>query len=562
MNGVSAPLQQIRNLLENFHRAFPEQIIFLFGPLHKGRIKPLFCSDPKLEKTFFDLKENLSPGKQFLTCRQLPHNSLLKRFCDHFHLSVLQPLGKNFGGEYVVAARLTGSRQAAAGKRLLVLLAEMIRFITDNAFLEEKLKESTGHLKQILHEMSVLHEISRSIDSSQNLDLLLHFIVQECMQLMNSEAGSLMLIVPHSNELEFKVALGPKSEGVKPFRVKIGKGISGWVAQHGEPILIPDAYADPRFDPSFDKRSGFRTKSYLCVPMTYKSRIMGVMTVLNRLDNNPFSESDKDLLITFATQAALAIENARLLKEALEKERLEKELQVAAEIQKHILPEKIPQIPSLDIAATYIPSQNVSGDFYDIIPLDRRYLVFVVADVSGKGVPGALVVANMQASLRAYFEYSRDMLSIINKLNTKIIANTTSDRFITFFFGLYDLQEHSFLYVNAGHNPPFLLKENNRIKKLTKGGIFLGMLPWQFESEKVLLQNEAILILYTDGLVEAMDKNEVEFGETRLKKLLKENRQKNCRELVDLIVKAVRRHTGDVHLQDDFTLVVLKRNRI
>jgi len=373
-------------------------------------------------------------------------------------------------------------------------------------------------------------------------------------------SGSLMLVVPETNELEFKVALGPKSDGVRPFRVKIGQGISGWVAEHGRPILIPDAYADSRFDPSFDKRLGFKTKSYLCVPLTYKAKIIGVMTVLNRLDGLPFSENDKDLLETFATQAALAIENTSLLKDVLEKERLEKELQVAAEIQKRIIPDEIPETDKLDISATYIPSRNVSGDFYDIIALDDEHFVFVVADVAGKGVPAALLVATMQAALHAYLEYSKDILSIVDKLNKKIIENTTGDRFITFFMGIYNLKENCFHYVNAGHNNPLLVQKNKEIVNLDVGGIFLGMMPWQYESAEILLTEDDLLVLYTDGLVEAMNDAEEEFGENRLKMLLLENKNLPSEAIVDLVVSKVREHTGNTHLQDDFTLVVIKRN--
>jgi sigma-B regulation protein RsbU (phosphoserine phosphatase) len=439
------------------------------------------------------------------------------------------------------------------------LLANNFEQILQNDFLEKSLKRSNQLTRQMISEMGALHEISRMFESSKNIDALLKYVLEKCMDLMNAEAASSMMVVEGTDELEFKTVLGPKSEGVKPFRLKIGKGLSGWVAQNNEPVLIPDAYKDARFDPSFDKRSGFRTRSMLCVPLTYKSKPIGVMTILNRLDGNPFTESDKNLLTTFASQAALAIENAQLLQTTLEKERLDKELQVAAEIQQLIIPQSLPPIKGLDISAIYVPCKEVSGDFYDIIKIDENQYVFVVADVSGKGIPGAMLVSTMQAILKAYLEYSTDLKSIISKLNERIIKNTTEDRFITFFFGLYNSNENSLTYINAGHNPPILVLDNNVLQRLEKGGIFIGCLPWEYELDTIELPKNSILALFTDGIVEAMNENQEEFGEDRLISILKESKSMTVPELREQIIKRVKEHRGGRVLEDDLTLALFKR---
>jgi sigma-B regulation protein RsbU (phosphoserine phosphatase) len=439
------------------------------------------------------------------------------------------------------------------------LLANNFEQILQNDFLEKSLKRSNQLTRQMISEMGALHEISRMFESSKNIDALLKYVLEKCMDLMNAEAASSMMVVEGTDELEFKTVLGPKSEGVKPFRLKIGKGLSGWVAQNNEPVLIPDAYKDARFDPSFDKRSGFRTRSMLCVPLTYKSQPIGVMTILNRLDGNPFTESDKNLLTTFASQAALAIENAQLLQTTLEKERLDKELQVAAEIQQLIIPQSLPPIKGLDISAIYVPCKEVSGDFYDIIKIDENQYVFVVADVSGKGIPGAMLVSTMQAILKAYLEYSTDLKSIISKLNERIIKNTTEDRFITFFFGLYNSNENSLTYINAGHNPPILVLDNNELQRLEKGGIFIGCLPWEYELDTIELPKNSILALFTDGIVEAMNENQEEFGEDRLISILKESKSMTVPELREQIIKRVKEHRGGRVLEDDLTLALFKR---
>ncbi len=477
-----------------------------------------------------------------------------------FALDMVTKVAVRNDKKYLLGLRFASHVPVEVAYEMQRVVQQHIESLIGNQQLRESLDHYQQRIQKMLSEMGALHELSRNIESSHNIDHLLKYILQRSMNLLQAEAASLMLKVEERDELEFKVVLGPTADKIKPFRVKLGQGISGWVAQQGEPILIPDAYADARFDPSFDKHTGFRTKSYLCVPMVYKSRIFGVMTLLNRLDNQPFSENDKELLTIFASQAALAIENTTLLQTALEKERIDKELQVAAEIQQLLIPKTLPQIPDLQISATYIPCKEVSGDFYDIMALNDHQYVFIVADVSGKGVPGALLVSNMSASLKAYLEYSTDLKAIIERLNQKIMRNTTDDRYITFFFALYDCNEQSLHYINAGHNPPLLFQNNSTFKRLDTGGIFIGSLPWNYEQDAVQLASPSVLVLYTDGLLEAMNSREEEFGEARIKATIRAYASHSAIEIQEKIVQAVYEHVGgENRFEDDFTLIVIKK---
>ncbi|MFC2088506.1 SpoIIE family protein phosphatase [Calditrichota bacterium] len=555
-NTVDLPDNLQRNLIStlNFYKNIFNYQNILIIYREKEKFDILLQTGRQKLKPFFYAKPNSQILKKTILKNNHLKNSELIKLCNHFSIQALFPFYKKYYVAINNPEKNFSTEETKIGEFFAQYLENLIK--SENLFAD--FENNSKRMQQMIMEISTLHEITRALDSGRSLDTLLHYIMEKCKRIMNAEATSLMLVTEKGDELEFKITLGPKSEEVKPFKLPMGKGISGWVAETGKPVLIPDAYADKRFDPSFDKRSGFKTRSVLCVPMTYKNKILGVMTVLNRLDQFSFTENDQMLLTIFASQAALAIENARLLLDAIEKERLDKELQVAAEVQNLLIPQELPKIKGLDISATYLPCLEISGDFYNIIPLSEYKFIFVVADVSGKGIPAALVVSNMQATLRAYLEYSTDLLAIVSKLNACIIEQTTSDRYITFFIGLYDADKLEFEYINAGHNPPLHYDSKNKITPLKMGGISIGFFPFNYQSETISLSSGNILLLYTDGLVEAMDSNEEEFGEHRLIETIEENAGRTSGKIQEKIIERVKIHIGDNKLEDDFTLVVVK----
>ena len=548
-------LEIIKIQMEIFHY----RKILILSVSDDNTLKPILQSDKNRYKSFI-LKSRKNLAKTGIILKnKVSTRSGLFALCNFYNVDVLIPI---FLKNKCVAIMAIDSPVPLFTERQMEVATFSSHYVTNLIENEDLFKNLEGYsirMEKMLNEMVTLHEITHALESSNNIDSLLEYIMQKSQKVMEAEAASLMLVIEEANELEFKVVLGPKATEVKPFRLPIGQGISGWVAQTGEAVLIPDAYSDSRFDPSFDKRSGFITRSMLCIPMIYQSKIVGVMTLINKLDGKPFNEDDQNLFTIFASQAALSIENARLLFAAIEKERLDKELQVAAEIQKLLIPQSIPESSFLDIAAEYIPCKEIGGDFYDIIKLDENRSIFVVADVSGKGIPGALVVSNMQATLRAFLEYSDDLIPVVSRLNEAIIRQTTSDRYITFFIGLYDHNNSSFSYINAGHNPPLLINTKGKVRELKTGGIFIGFMPWEFESETIKLHKDDTLVMYTDGLVEAMNSKEEEFEMVSLIKALKENPQKNSNDLKNEIISRVNAHIGTIPLSDDFTLLILRK---
>ena len=533
--------------------------ILIIAAGDKGQFSAVIQSDKKRYKSL-DLKKSVSiPDKDYIFKRDLEQNSELFKVCDHFNVHALFPIRLEkkclaFLAIHSVIPTFT-SRQIEIGRFMTDYIGNMLH----NENLVNNLQDYSRRIERMLNEMGTLHEITHALESTDNIDTLLEYIMKKSQIVMQAESASMMLVIEETNELEFKIVLGPKASEVKPFRLPIGKGIAGWVAKSGKPVLIPDCYSDPRFDPSFDKRSGYRTRTMLTVPMLYKAKTLGVMSIINRLDGNPFDENDQILFTIFASQAALSIENALLLHAAIEKERIDKELQVASEIQKLLIPQTLPESSFLEISAQYLPCKEVGGDFYDVIKIDDHRFIFIVADVSGKGIPGAMVVSNMQATLRAFLEYSSDLKSVVSKLNDAIIRQTTSDRYITFFIGMYDHTAETFTYINAGHNPPILINKKGEIRELRKGGVFIGYVPWEYESETIPMVRGDTIIMYTDGLVEAMNEKEDEFEFPRLKALASENRTASCLKLKELIFTHVKEHIGDSPMTDDFTLLISRR---
>lgn len=550
---------QVAEILEIQKDIFHYDNIMLINVDKEGTCSPILQSGEKEYKSFPLKTIEEIQDQSIIFKNRLEKDSNLFAFCAHFDVHVLFPI--TLKDRYVGFLAINSHVPLFTDRQIEIatFACNFITSLVDNENLVQNLEGYSERMQKMLKEMVTLHEITHALESSDNLDTLLEYIMQKSQNVMTAEAASLMLTIEETNELEFKVVLGPKATKVKPFRLPIGQGIAGWVAENSEAVLIPDAYSDSRFDPSFDKRSGFKTRSMLCVPMIHKSKVVGIMTLINKLDGSPFNENDQILFTIFASQAALSIENARLLFAAIEKERLDKELQVASEIQNLLIPQKIPESTFLEIAAEYIPCKEVGGDFYDIIKLDKNRFIFVVADVSGKGIPGALVVSNMQATLRAFLEYSDELLPVVSKLNESIIKQTTSDRYITFFIGLYDHQSESLTFINAGHNPPLLVNRSGEIQELKTGGIFIGFMPWEFESETVPFQKGDTLVMYTDGLVEAMDSNEEEFEMVRLKSTIKENCNVSSNNLKKEINERIHDHIGDIPLSDDFTLLIVRR---
>lgn len=399
-------------------------------------------------------------------------------------------------------------------------------------------------------------EIGKLLNSTLDLDKILEIILDTAIKNLDADRGTVYLIDYEKKQLWSKVLQG---DNLVEVRLDLGQGIAGYVAQTGKKVILKDAYKDERFNPDFDRKTGYVTKSILCMPMkNRKGEMIGVFQIINR-KNGFFTIDDTKFLDTLSVDACIAIENARLHEEAIEKERMEKELEVAATIQKMIIPKEIIQTEGFEIGGFNVPSKQVGGDFYDVVHLPNGNVALIIADVSGKGIPGALLVSTLQASLRAYLESDFELKKLVTKLNQIILKNSTEDKYITFFIAILDPKTNLLKSVNAGHNPPLLCR-NGKIRKLTVGGIPLGMYPFDaFEEEDTALESNDILVMFTDGITEAADKEDEFYDDPRLETCVLKNSNLNADKLKQIIFDDVKRFVGDAEQSDDITMLILKK---
>lgn len=335
------------------------------------------------------------------------------------------------------------------------------------------------------------------------------------------------------------------------------------------PLMLDEELASERLELSADERSWVdNRKIAMILPLQTRTRLVGFIALGFKSDREDFNIEECGMLMSIASQVAVAAENLQLLEENIEKQRLEKELGMARRVQQGLLPGKIPDTPGLEIAARSKFCLEVAGDYYDIIKADDRRTVIAIGDVSGKGAAAALLMSNIQASFRIAVGIGSGILNpatgfniaaVVSRINNLIHSNTSPDQFITFFVGVLDPQDRTFSYVNAGHNPPILLHADGRINLLDIGGLLLGAMPdMPYEQGTVNLENDDLIFLYTDGISEADNSGGEMFGEERINAILKENQNLTPAEILSKLEDELQDFIGDVPLSDDSTTLVAK----
>ncbi len=298
----------------------------------------------------------------------------------------------------------------------------------------------------------------------------------------------------------------------------------------------------------------------ITIPMISQGEQMGLLNIGKKKNRNDFSVDDLEIFQEVASYTALSIQNIKLQAEHLKKKRLEKELEVARDIQAKLMPRKIPHIEDLQIHGEYRPCFEVGGDYFDVIPIDPEKTALVIADVSGKGAGAALLMSNLQASLKMAISVSLPITEIAFKINKMIYENTLSNQFITFFFCIWNSKSKILEYINAGHNPPLLFKEDNKIKKLYRTGKGLGINQNQkFRCKTLPLAINDILTIYTDGIEDLFNSKYEPFGSDRLISFLMKKKDKSPSEIIKSLFLELTRYAPSPQYCDDITIIIAKR---
>jgi sigma-B regulation protein RsbU (phosphoserine phosphatase) len=417
----------------------------------------------------------------------------------------------------------------------------------ENSMLVEDLRQTNRRLDLKIQELNTLFELSKEFNAVLDADKLVKLLIFSLM----GQVGVSRYVVFLREGKSMKVAVS-RLDG----RFEDERFLKS-LAEVDAPARISDI---KKRNLQFvrEKLESLGVKAI--VPMQIQQELRGVLCLGEKMSREDYSVRDLEFLYSLGNLAIISLENARLFKEAIEKQRLEDELLIAREIQKGLLPSRLPEIPNFEIAATNISSKQVGGDYYDAISLGNSRYVIAIGDVSGKGTPASLLMANIQASIRALVPFDISMSELTKRVNDLMYENTSSDRFVTFFWGLLDAEKRGLTYVNAGHNHPYLVRSDGRIERLEKGGMILGIMSTliPYEEETVYFNPGDSLVLFTDGVSEAMNKSAEEYGEPRLEDVLQNTHGKSAQEILDAIHQDVKKHTGDFPQSDDITLLVLR----
>ncbi len=462
-------------------------------------------------------------------------------------LAVLIPLQRagTCVGLLALGAKLTRREFEPEELEFLSSLASVATPAIENSRVYGEVRDLNARLDRKVHELNTLFEIGRRFVGTLEPDEVLRLFSYALM-------GQLMLT-------RYLVVLRrPGGDVVQARGIPVAEphewaNEAFWeiLASLDEPLRI-DQEAHGPF-----ARYGLQA----VVPIRKENVTHGFMGLGARPSAQSFSGDELAFASALANQAIVALENAWLIEETIEKRRLEEELAIASNIQSRLFPKRLPEISGYDLAARSIPTRHIGGDYYDAIELGDGRILIAIADVSGKGIPAALLMSNVQASLRALCGPTMDLPANAARINDIIYANTDFNKYATFFYGILDPSTHSFVYTNAGHNPPILLRASDEIETLDAGGLPVGLMPGSgYDGATVEIGPGDVLVMYTDGVTEAANTENQEFDTPRLEALTREGASGTVATLLDRVYDEVALFTTGMPQGDDITMMILKRS--
>ncbi|MBU0743164.1 SpoIIE family protein phosphatase [bacterium] len=415
-------------------------------------------------------------------------------------------------------------------------------------------------LQRAVEELSVLNELAAEIGASFDAEYILDRIVDRARRTTGAEQAVISL-VGHDTPDPAKTVCRAMGSAVTRERYHLDLHLQGWMQHHRRPLLAND----PRHDERLRAEDLPETvHSLLCVPLLLRMEVIGVLSVYNKRgaggDGGGFDEEDQRLLSIIAMQSAQVIENARLYEVSQRHERMREELRLAKEIQQRLLPDAPPDAPGYDMAAVSVPARDVGGDYFDFVPLDDGTLAVALGDVSGKGLPASLLMANLQAALRGQVLFERSPAACARRVNRMLHCCTDPHLFATLFLGILDLRHHRITTCNAGHERPLLCRNGEIVGRPRDGGVPLGMLEdFPYREQTIELESGDTLVIFSDGVTDAESADGEPFTEDRFLAVVSAAGGEPARVVLDRVVEAVHEHTRGTDPFDDVTLLVVRR---
>jgi sigma-B regulation protein RsbU (phosphoserine phosphatase) len=439
---------------------------------------------------------------------------------------------------------------SSAEIEFLNLLSNIAATAIENSLMFHRLESVNRQLDKKVQELNTLFEIGQELNSTLDTEKIVNLLIFAIMgELVVNRCFVLLKEDKHFKIVSHK---GTRNESAD-LEALSGKGFLKSIGHIENPMLVGKS------ELSRNLRVLERLNLSVIAPMRVQDETKGVIILGEKITKQGFSPEDLDFITTLGNLAMTCLENARLFEETLEKQKMEEELAIAREIQQRLLPRSYPAIDGFDIHGLNLPSRQVGGDYFDCIQIDEEHLAITIADVSGKGIPASLLMSNLQAGLHSLITPHADIAAMVSKLNNLIYAHTTYDKFITFFYAELDIKEKTLTYVNAGHNPPYLCHSNASLQPLECGGLVLGMMPnVPYETEKISLRSGDLLLMFTDGVTEAVNTENKQFEEWRVEKILSRWHTQSVRELLDTITGEMAAFVKGAPQADDITMLALK----
>jgi phosphoserine phosphatase RsbU/P len=421
-------------------------------------------------------------------------------------------------------------------------------------------EKELARMKQSLEELTTLNRIANAINVSMSIDKITKTIVDHCCQRVQAEQGAIFLLekdTPDEDQFKTFIRETSKEEGQIPFHLNLS--LQGWMVKNRSILLSNDPDTDDRIRGSNYKKIGLR--NILASPLLSQRGILGVLVLFNKKGEDGFNDRDKRFIGIVGTQVSKVVENAQLHEKEHLLAEMEKEMNIAKTIQEGFLPKTTINSDVIETYGFNIPAKSVGGDYFDLIQLNENKVFFSLGDVSGKGLPAALLTGNAQAVMRSQLhrDETPDLPAVADCLNQLIYHFTSSEQYITAIFGIIDSENKKLSYINAGHLLPIIVRSDGKIDTPSEADLVIGVLPdVQFHTVELDFGSNDSIYLYTDGITEAENETQEQFGDDRLLDALSGTNGKSTEIVCRDIESTLSKYRGNASQSDDITILSLR----